>query len=231
MEAERQHPSKYEMRHIWVPLEIKEVGEAGEFFGHASVFGVIDAMGDIVEKGAFKATLRDHKREGTWPPMLLGHDRSKEPGEWIDISEDDMGLPVHGALWLDGPIPDPDALKAYRGMKKKKGKMGLSIGYVPVEEEWDERANANRLKVIDLWEISLTNFPANALARVEQVKAAMDRGEVPEVRYLEAVLRDAGLSITRAKAVLAKGYSPDAPRDVDGATLDAAKRVLGLFTS
>ncbi len=57
------------------------------------------------------------------------------------------------------------------------------------------------LKKIRLVEVSLVTFPANELARVTQVKIA------PDPRSLEKLLRDAGLSRSQAKALLAEGYS------------------------
>jgi phage head maturation protease len=41
-------------------LEIKEVGEDGTFTGIASVYGVEDLGGDVIEKGAFKKTIEEN---------------------------------------------------------------------------------------------------------------------------------------------------------------------------
>ena len=79
----------------------------------------------------------------------------------------------------------------------------MSIGYRINEEEWDAKAKVNRLVDIELHEVSLVVIPANSEAQVMGVKNA--DGEV-NIRELETVLRDAGLSRKEAKAILADGF-------------------------
>ena len=68
-------------------------------------------------------------------------------------------------------------------------------------------------------------FPSNDEARVSDVKSAFARGETPSQKSIERVLRDVGLSRTRAKAFMAGGYGNLSQRDADGvdAALDALK--------
>ena len=48
-----------------VPFSVKESSPNGEFTGLASTFGNVDLGGDIVMRGAFTKTLREHQEGGT----------------------------------------------------------------------------------------------------------------------------------------------------------------------
>ena len=199
-----------------VPFKIKEVGEDGIFSGYGSVFGNIDQGRDMVVKGAFDNSLAKHLMKETMPMMFYSHSMQKECGEWLEMSPDDYGLFCRGQLWIDGPTPDPDALKAYRGMKKQKSKMGLSIGYGIPEggAEYVKDGGYWKLKELDLYEISPTPFPMNDLARVQDVKGLKTE------RDLERFLRDSGISRVAACGILAKARSIYGQRESDTKELE-----------
>ena len=184
---------------------IKEVDEAGVFSGYGSVFDNVDHGRDMVIKGAFVNSLKAHMDNKTMPLMFYSHGHTKEAGEWLEMHEDEHGLWCKGQLWIDGPNPDPDALKAYRGMKKKKSKMGLSIGYMLAEggSEYVKDGGYWKLKEIDLFEVSPTPLPMNNLATVENVKTI---DSILTVRDFEKFLRDAGYSKGAAKGIASKGF-------------------------
>ncbi|HHJ3357156.1 TPA: phage portal protein [Escherichia coli] len=104
---------------------------------------------------------------------------------------------------------------------------GLSIGYVLKDWEYDRTKEAFLLKEIDLWEVSLVTFPSNDEARISDVKNALARGEIPEQKKIERVLRDVGLSRTQAKAFMAGGYGALSLRDAEdvGSALNALKNL------
>lgn len=183
-----------------VPFDLKNLDDKGVFEGYGSVFDVVDAVMDRVKKGAFAETLSDHAAKGSLPLMFLNHRFIQQCGEWLEMREDDKGLFCRGKLWIDGPHPDPDALKAYRGMTVKKGKFGLSIGYdlPPGGAAYDNKTGITDLVKIDLWEVSPVVFPANDAARVEGVKSS--------IRNFERFLRDSGFSRSEATALAAKGF-------------------------
>jgi len=52
----------------------------------------------VVEHGAFKKSLEQHRLNNTLPAMFYAHDPAKVPGKWLDIREDARGLRVHGVL-------------------------------------------------------------------------------------------------------------------------------------
>lgn len=85
-------------------LEVKFAAgaEAGAVEGYASAFGGNpDTYNEVVQKGAFTRTLKEHEANGTLPAMLWSHDRSKPIGKWTEMREDDFGLFVKGKLNLD----------------------------------------------------------------------------------------------------------------------------------
>ncbi|MEQ4450970.1 HK97 family phage prohead protease [Kosakonia sacchari] len=206
-----------------VPLQLKSVSESGEFEGYGSVFGVKDSYDDIVVPGAFASSLAVWKAKNSLPSLLWQHQIAEPIGVYTEMREDDVGLFVKGRLLIDD---DPLARRAHAHMKA--GSLtGLSIGYILKDWEYDRTKEAFLLKEIDLWEVSPVTFPSNDEARVSDVKSAFARGEMPNQKSIERVLRDVGLSRTQAKAFMAGGYGALSLRDaVDtSAALDALKNL------
>ncbi|EKD2532834.1 HK97 family phage prohead protease, partial [Escherichia coli] len=173
-----------------------------EFEGYGSVFGVKDSHDDVVMSGAFAASLRAWSDRKALPALLWQHRMDEPIGVYTEMKEDDVGFYVRGRLLIDD---DPLAKRAHAHMKA--GSLtGLSIGYVLKDWEYDRSKEAFLLKEIDLWEVSLVTFPSNDEARISDVKNALARGEIPEQKKIERVLRDVGLSRTQAKAFMAGGY-------------------------
>lgn len=193
-------------------FKVKSVGDDGTFSGYGSVFDVVDSYSDVVHRGAFKGSLASWAQKGGLPAMLWQHKFDEPIGIYTKMEEDDHGLYLEGRLLIDD---DPLAKRAYAHLKA--GSLtGLSIGYSipPGGAEWDNQAEVFRLKNVDLWEVSLVTFPANDAARVETVKHALQGP-----RQFEKFLRDAGLSRTEAKALMADGYKGITQRDAGGAGL------------
>jgi HK97 family phage prohead protease len=161
------------MLHKSFGLDVKAVTDEGVIEGYASVFGgAPDSYGDIIAPGAFANTLGEHKRAGTMPLMLWGHDASQPPiGNWTDMAEDGKGLWVQGSVDLE----DPMGQRVYRGLKNKRMK-GLSIGYEARDSEQDNKRGVRILKDVKLWEVSPVNFPAHPRAAVDTVKSAFAAG-------------------------------------------------------
>lgn len=195
------------MQKIETPFEVKELSTEGTFSGYASVFDIEDYYGDIVAKGAFKRTLNGKRKR---QPALLWQHRADEPiGVWDRMEEDDKGLFAEGRLALG----TQRGREAYE-LLQIKAISGLSIGFTPVKYQIDEDTGKRTLLDIDLWETSLVTFPANDAARIGQVRAVLNSGELPQPKIVEDVLRDAGFSIKQAKAIVAKGLSSLRLRDV-----------------
>ena len=177
-----------------MPCEFKAHEAPRTFEGYGSVFGVQDAYGDIVEFGAFTATLQKSHQSGIMPAMLWQHNAASPIGVWTAMHEDEYGLHVIGEL-ADTTLGN----EAYTLMKMG-ALSGLSIGYSVVRDEYDRKRDARLLKQINLWEVSPVTFPANSDARVDSVKNA-DGG----YRGLERILRDAGFSRSQSKLIASRG--------------------------
>ncbi len=67
----------------------------GRFGGYASVFGRVDAGGDMVMAGAFRASLAQRRARIR---MLFQHDPKEPVGTWDELREDGHGLFVSGRL-------------------------------------------------------------------------------------------------------------------------------------
>jgi len=186
-----------------IGLECKLAVEAVEtdtdtmtFSGYGSVFGNVDSYGDIIEKGAFKASIERHLDAGTMPMMFLNHRiyDSLPIGSWTAVEEDDYGLKVTGEL-----LDTSDGLDTYKALKKGLIK-GLSIGFYPVVWEMASKSDEYRRTIteVDLVEVSVVNMPANGSALIADVKSNI---EEMRIRDLERLLRDRGLSRKEAETV------------------------------
>lgn len=208
---------------FYTPFEVKFASEgaiAGSFEGYGAVFGNIDAHGDVIQKGAFKETLREWQKAKKLPPMLVQHggwmmsDMDALPvGKWEAMSEDDSGLYVKGRLIN----LDTERGKNIYGAMKEGVLDGMSIGYRAKEFTNGTKPDEPRrmLKKIDLVELSVVTFPANGKARVSAVKSAQ---EIQTIREFEQFLRDeGGFSHAAAKAIAAGGFKAKDPRDEDDA--------------
>ena len=121
--------------------ELNEFSEKdGEVSGYASVFNVVDGHGDIIQKGAFKNSVKFFKSGHKKPKFLWQHEVASPIGVIEDIFEDDYGLFVRARL-LQGTIKNKFA-----------------------------RGTNNYLTDINLLEISIVTFPACELAVIENVK-------------------------------------------------------------
>lgn len=199
--------------------EVKRAGKAGAFSGYGAVFGNTDRVGDIVEKGAFTATIADWKARGKWPKMLLQHgggfiggaDDLTPIGVWTDMSEDDFGLKVEGQLIALGT---DRATYIHEGLLT--GAIdAMSIGYRARKYRYGTKPDEpdRYLEEVELVEVSLVTFPANERALVSSVKNLTP----DELRNFEAHLRrDGGFSQADAAMVLAGLKKFDAWRHRDG---------------
>ena len=187
-----------------VPLDAKAVSDSGSIEGYASVFGVVDSQGDVVEPGAFVDSLVKNQRTGRKVKMLWQHDPHQPIGVWDDHAEDSKGLWVKGRLLID---QSPKAREAH-GLLKEGALDGLSIGYRVVDAKPKEgKPGVRSLVKLDLVENSIVTFAANERARVEMVKSILDTGNMPTIREFEGTMRELGFSRKQAEA-LAKACAP-----------------------
>jgi uncharacterized protein len=187
------------MERIETDVEFKFADEGageGTFSGYGAIFGNLDSHGDVIERGAFKESLRDWEAKGKYPPMLLQHggffgpvDDMLPVGKWVSMEENAKGLKVEGKLFALGT--DRGQL-IYEGMKA--GSLdGLSIGYKAKKFTMGTKPTEpnRRLHEIDLRELSIVTFPSNDKALVGQVKSA-DIDAIHTLSDAEDFLREAG---------------------------------------
>ncbi len=145
------------------PLALGAVSAVGEFEGYASLFGIADLGRDVVDRGAFAASLR--KRCASQIKMLWQHDPAEPLGAWLSVAEDGVGLKVRGRLNLA-----VSRAREILALMREGQVDGLSIGFRTEREKTDRKTGLRHLQKIDLWEISLVTFPMLPQARVTAVK-------------------------------------------------------------
>lgn len=163
--------------------ELKEVGADGTFRGIASVYGVEDLGGDVIDKGAFTKTLSENPSI----PILWQHD-SKEVIGRGEVKEWQGKILITGTLDME----DPAAQKAHRKMKANLVR-GLSIGFSTIKSTWETIGEkmVRHIGELKLWEVSVVTFPMLPAAQVTSVKSAeelaarLERAE-QEIRALKA---------------------------------------------
>ncbi|CAN0606288.1 unnamed protein product, partial [Ectocarpus sp. 12 AP-2014] len=83
----------------FITLEgVAQVEGGVEISGYASLFGAVDQGGDVVEPGAYSASLEAVAKAGRTIKMLWQHDPNQPIGVWDDVREDSRGLFVKGRI-------------------------------------------------------------------------------------------------------------------------------------
>lgn len=210
-----------------MPFEIKadDLKDDGTFSGYASTFGgEPDSVNDIIKRGAFLETLASNGVKGRGIKLLWQHDSRNPIGKWLKIEENNKGLGVEGKLTRGVKQAD----EAY--LLLKDGAIdGLSIGFGLDKDgyEIDEKRNIRTLKKVNLYEISLVTFGANAKARITNVKALLK--DVKTIREVEHILRDAGFSAVESKHLISI-VKNDNKQGLQESVLDALKKVNADLT-
>lgn len=195
----------------------------GTIEGYASRFGEVDNGGDEVVSGAYANSLLSMQRSGRKVKMLWQHDPSQPIGVWDEIKEDGTGLWVKGRI-LEGVAKGREAAELVRAGAID----GFSIGYRTIDADRGQKGQ-RLLKEVDLWEVSLVTFPMLPSARAESIKAAEAFGEGKAAllkRLVENDLREAGFSITEAKAAAAAAAGKLESMREAGAGLDELRSLL-----
>ncbi len=189
-----------------IPIGVKfsAASEAGQFSCYASTFGgKPDAVGDVIKAGAFAKSLQENPK----PALLWSHNMSEPIGVIKSLVEDNHGLRMDGQLTLEVAR----AAEAYALMKA--GALAFSIGYRVVSASSLSKG-IRQLDEIKLFEVSAVAIPANPSAKLISVKVAPDALDQNSPRAIEQILRDAGVTRSHAKRIIALGKSAFRDRDV-----------------
>ena len=166
--------------------QIKFASDKPSFTGYASKFGGVDDYGDTILPGAFTKAVAV---TGGEVKMYLNHGwlRRELPVGKMFVEQDDTGLFVKGAEFT----PGLDAAEAVIAAVRHGTVDGLSIGFGLLPGGFTKRAKGRDIHEIEyLKEVSIVDFPADSAARIEDVKASIDKCE--SLQEIETLLREAG---------------------------------------
>jgi HK97 family phage prohead protease len=181
-------PEQLETKFAHFDAKALQVTKGAEISGSASLFGRSDHGGDIVEKGAYTASLDRLKASGRRVRMLWQHDPTEPIGIWDEVREDAQGLFVKGRL-----LPEVARAREAAALIAAGAIDGLSIGYRTLRATKDGQGR-RRLSEVELWEVSLVTFPMLATARVSRATKAN-----ADLRDLARVLDDARAKLAARK--------------------------------
>lgn len=167
--------STFSLAPVSAPLfEIKRSLNGTEIKGYASVFGNIDADGEVVARGAFTASLAQHRKADTQPLMLWQHDPHAVIGKWDKFEEDGTGLLATGRL-----LPAVQRAAEAIALIGEGAIYGLSIGFNTVRDRVINKVR--HLEILNLREVSLVSFASNSNARVHIVGKEYGHGSKAKV--------------------------------------------------
>jgi uncharacterized protein len=126
--------------------------EEGVIFGEASTFGNVDYQNDVVDKGAFRKTLKENPHI----VILNQHDPADPIGIHVEGKETDTGLSVRGKLNMQLQSARDVMSNIQMGIIR-----ALSIGYRTIKDDMDRTTGVRHLKELHLLEYSPVTFPAN----------------------------------------------------------------------
>lgn len=140
--------------------EVAKVEGGVEIKGYASFFDAVDQGNDVVQRGAYGASLIALKAAGRGVKMLWQHDPAQPIGVWDEVREDGRGLFVKGRI-LQSVEKGREAISLIEAGAID----GLSIGYRTVKSTKNTKGQ-RLLQELELWEVSLVTFPMLPSARV-----------------------------------------------------------------
>lgn len=165
------------------------VGDAartiGYFSGYLSVWGVRDSYGTAFVRGAFAKSLQEHDTF----PLLADHFDFKPIGKF-SAREDEIGLRIDAEIYLEIQAGNEKWI-----LLSREAIDGLSVGFVPVKEQYDASRDTTDLLEVRLMEGSVVTFPSNPAALVDQLRSmsADERKELaPALEAAEALVAGLG---------------------------------------
>lgn len=151
-------------------FEVK--ADHGTISGYASTWTrEPDSYGDIVAKGAFSEHIAQIKEEGRVLPFLFNHkadDLRAYIGTVFELKEDDHGL------YFEGTFDDTPEGQRARELALDGRLCKFSFAYDVLEAgevTLEDGRKANELRKLNIHEVSLVMYPANADTSVVSVKA------------------------------------------------------------
>ena len=155
---------------IYKQGQISDIDEnLGIVKGYGSVFGNKDSDNDVIEKGAYRRTI---KNNGSRVKYLYQHDITKPIGKMKELYEDEKGLVFVAEVPKTTFGNEVLELMKYGVIDEN------SVGIMPVKKDYDEDG-VRVIKEAKLYEISAVTIAANDEAKILEVK-----GEYDNIDYL-----------------------------------------------
>lgn len=190
-------------------LEIK-ADEPNKICGYGSIFGNVDAAGDIVIAGAFAESIASGRKV----KMLWQHDSREVVGIWNVIKEDEKGL------YLEGEFANTERAREAKELIRIGAINGLSIGYRTTDSDYNQHGH-RLIKKCELWETSIVTFQCNEEATITELKSHEAK------RIIEKALRESGYSRKEALVFVSEGETAIRNlRDADLKQNDISREVL-----
>lgn len=147
-------------------VESKADGEKGVIEAYVSIFGNIDLVGDVIERGAFAESLAHKLPKGVW-----AHNWDEPIAKTLEAREDEKGLFIRGQF-IDGVQRADEAYKLIKGGVIDE----FSIGFRVLDDEWREDG-VRVIKKARLYEWSPVLVGANPDTELVNIKSAEQKCE------------------------------------------------------
>jgi len=172
---------------IYKQGQISDIDEKlGIVKGYGSVFGNKDSDNDIIEKGAYRRTI---KNNGSRVKYLYQHDITKPIGKMKELYEDEKGLVFVSEVPKTTFGNEVLELMKYGVIDEN------SVGIMPVKKDYEENG-VRIIKEAKLYEISAVTIAANDAAKILEVKGDYDNIDYLTKRFdnLIKVIRKGNVS-------------------------------------
>lgn len=196
--------------------------------GYAATFDrEPDSYGDVIARGAFSRTLsewREKMGRGLFIPLLYGHatnDPEYNIGRVLDFKEDERGLWVRAEFDADNETAQKVRRLVAQG-RLYQFSFAYSVRDAKVVDI--DGFEANELRDLDLYEVSLVQIPANQHAEVTGIKSGR-RNSAKDADALREIAEHArAIDSAIAELLEEQPEAGDAAKDAQTVTADAADR-------
>lgn len=168
-------------------------GENGMISGYAATWTrEPDSYGDVIAKGAFSECIKDYNSGGRVIPLLWNHESDcldSFIGLVTLLKEDDHGL------YFEATFDGTESAQRVRRMVIDKRLSKFSFAFDILDRAKVTLADgriANELRKLNIYEVSLTLYPANPDTSVVDVKTIID-----EQRRMDALVEEADRMLER----------------------------------
>jgi len=197
-EFDNERKKNMEKNNLNLVIKALDIGqdENMSFEAYANISNIEDHSNDIIKSGAWGGVIEKATQTGEYPKLLYQHDHKKIVGVITNMQENETGLLIKGKF-IDTTLGRDVYTEVKTGAINQ-----MSVGFSIKDQEMTEE-NKRIIKEVDkLYEVSFVTFPANEGSKVISVKS--EEGKI-NVRMLEKILKDHGLSNTESKAIISGG--------------------------